>query len=67
MLVKNKNLLLEQEKWFRSIQEGNITIKKQLYTLQSSPTENKRQLIYKNNKLIGTKPFTIDNKNIINN
>ena len=31
-------------------------------------TENKRQLIYKNNKLIGTKPYIIDsNKNIVDN
>ncbi len=60
----NKSLILDQDKWFRSIKEGNITIKKQLYTLL--PTENKRQLIYKNNKLIATKPFIIDfNRNII--
>lgn len=64
LLNKNKNLLLEHEKWFRNIKEGNITIKKQLYTLL--PTENKRQLIYKNNKLIATKSFKINlTKNII--
>jgi len=64
LLNMNKSLILDQDKWFRSIKEGNITIKKQLYTLL--PTENKRQLIYKNNKLIATKPFIIDfNRNII--
>jgi|SRR5882757_6020309 len=65
LLKKGKSLILDQEKWFRSIEEANITIKNKIYTLL--PTENKRQLIYKNNKLIATKPFTIDNKNIINN
>ena len=29
----NKSLILDQDKWFRNISEGNITIKKQLYTL----------------------------------
>jgi hypothetical protein len=31
----------------------------QFYTIKV--TENKRELIFKNNKLIGTKPFKIDN------
>jgi hypothetical protein len=35
-----------------------------LYTLKI--TENKRQLIYKNNKLIGTKAYKIDSNKIIN-
>jgi hypothetical protein len=57
-------LILNQEKWFRNIEEGNITIKQQIYTLL--PTENKRQLIYKNNKMVGTKAFSIDlNRNLI--
>lgn len=50
---------LNQEKWFRSFTKGNITVKNQLYTLQV--TENKRRLVYKNNKLIGTTPFIINN------
>jgi hypothetical protein len=36
-----------------------------MYTLQV--TENKRKLIYENNKLIGTTPYIInENKEIIN-
>ena len=35
----------------------------QLYTLKV--TENKRELIYKNNKLIGTKAYKIDNSKVI--
>ncbi len=64
LLIKDKSLSLPQEKWFKDIENANITIKDQLYTLV--PTENKRELIYKNNKLINTKPFIIDNNNIIN-
>jgi DNA polymerase type B, organellar and viral len=64
LLNKNEKLILNQEKWFRNIEEGNITIKQQIYTLL--PTENKRQLIYKNNKMVGTKAFSIDlNRNLI--
>lgn len=54
-----KKLELTQEKWFRSIEQGNITIKDQIYSLQV--TESKRQLVYSDNKLINTIPFTIDN------
>lgn len=59
LLIKNNKLELNQVKWFKNIEEGNITLKNQIYTL--IPTENKRQLIYKNNELVDTKPFIIDN------
>jgi hypothetical protein len=63
LLIKDSSLDLDQELWFRSIEEGTITIKNQLYKLV--PTENKRQLIYSNNKFINTKPFTInENKSL---
>jgi hypothetical protein len=48
LLNKDKSLSLPQEKWFKDIKNGNITIKNQLYNLK--PTENKRKLIY-NNKI----------------
>lgn len=54
-----KKLELSQEKWFRSIEEGNITIKDQIYSLQV--TESKRQIVYSDDKLISTIPFTINN------
>lgn len=64
LLVKDTNLELKQDKWFNSLQEGSITIKEQLYKLV--PTDNKRQLIYFNNKLVNTKPFIIDeNKSLV--
>lgn len=58
----------EQEKWFNSIKQGNITIKNQKYTL--NVTGNKRHLMYENNLLVAlrswAKPLTIDlNKSII--
>jgi hypothetical protein len=58
LLIKNNKLELNQVKWFKNIEEGNIILKNQIYTL--IPTENKRQLIYKNNELVDTKPIIID-------
>ncbi len=52
---------MNQDKWFKSISEGNISVRDQVYTLIA--TENKRQLISDNNILLGTKPYTIDNNN----
>jgi len=57
LLNKDTSLILKQDKWFKSIEEGNINIKNQIYTLL--PTENKRQLMFENNKLINTKSFKI--------
>jgi hypothetical protein len=45
LLNKETSLSLRQEKWFKDLSLGNITIKDQLYTL--IPTLNKRELIYK--------------------
>lgn len=45
------------KKWFRSLEEGKITIKEQLYRLQQ--TDNKRENIFSNNRIIGTKPIKI--------
>jgi DNA polymerase type B, organellar and viral len=59
LLEENKSLKLEQTKWFRFISKGSITIKNQIYTLVA--TANKRKIIYKDKKLIGTKAFMIDN------
>ena len=57
LLKKDSKLELNQEKWFKSISDGDITIKDQIYTLTS--TDNKRELIYSDNLLINTKPFII--------
>ena len=57
--INNNSLELNQDKWFRSFEHGSITIKNQLYTLRA--TENKRKLVYEDNYLVRTVPFTINN------
>jgi hypothetical protein len=37
---------------------GNISVLEEVYTLQV--TENKRKLIYENNKLVGTSAYKIN-------
>ena len=64
MLSKDSSLVRTQTKWFKDIGLGQINVKDQLYTLKA--TSNKRQLVYDNdNKLVSTKPYTINDKNII--
>jgi hypothetical protein len=57
LLKKDALLLKHQNKWKRNLSEGHINILEQVYTLKV--TDNKRKLIYKNNKLIGTKAYKI--------
>ena len=54
-----QNIKLTHDKWFRSFEKGEILMKEQIYTL--TPTQNKRELIIKNNKIVNTKPYTINN------
>jgi len=61
LLIKNNSVVINQAKWFKSIEKGNITIKDQLYTLTA--TENKRELVYENGIMVGTKPFVIKELN----
>jgi hypothetical protein len=66
LLVKDFSIQKSQTKWTRNLTEGKIHLLNELYTLKV--TENKRKLIYKNNKLVGTKPYKIDsNKKIDTN
>ena len=58
LLFKDSEIIKKQNKWFKSIENTNITIKDQVYTL--TLTENKRELIFDNNKLIDTKAFKIE-------
>ena len=59
LLYKNSYMEIPNIKWFKSISNGNITIKDQLYSLKV--TANKRILIYDSNeKLINTKPIIIN-------
>ena len=65
LLNKDSKLESQQEKWYKDISSGKISIKDQIYTLKV--TGNKRELIYDNNKLINTKPIRINNKKEIIN
>lgn len=58
LLYKESNLKLNQEKWYRSFAKSTINIRETLYTLKV--TENKRALVYTNNKFVYTKPFVLD-------
>jgi hypothetical protein len=59
LLYKDTKIEKFQPKWYRNLSEGKIEIINQIYTL--SLNENKRKLVFnKNSKLIGTKPYKID-------
>jgi len=65
LLFKDSFLKRIQTKWRRNLSEGNMSILNEVYTLQV--TNNKRKLIYENNKLIGTIPYIInEEKEILN-
>jgi DNA polymerase type B, organellar and viral len=66
LLFKESLLQKLQTKWIKNLEEGNISVIKQLYTLKV--TNNKRKLVYdENDKLIGTVPYIInENKEILN-
>lgn len=65
LLIKDSKLELYHDKWFRNFEDSSIEIKNQMYTLVS--TENKRKLVYVENKLIDTTPFIINSDNKIIN
>ena len=58
LLVKNVFIEKSQTKWFRNLSEGKINLLNQIYTIKVN--DNKRELIYKNNKLIATKAYKIN-------
>jgi|SRR5882672_552883 len=60
LLVKDSKLEISQDKWYRDMSVGQVSIKKDIYTL--IVTDNKRKLIYDlNNKFIGTEPLLLKN------
>lgn len=58
LLIRNNKIELHHEKWFRSLSEGKISIKDQIYTLIA--TDNKRKFIFDHNKIVGTKPIILN-------
>lgn len=63
LLVLNSAQELTHEKWFRSFEDGNITIKDSIYTLRV--TANKRKNIYVDNIFTDTQPLVINNDEIV--
>lgn len=58
LLVKDFIIEKTQTKWSKNLTEGKIHLLNELYTLKT--TDNKRQLVYKNNKLVETKSYRIN-------
>lgn len=61
VINERSKLVKLQEKWYKNIVKGRILTKIEDYTLMA--TENKRKLVYKNNKLVKSVPYKyIDGK-----
>jgi len=59
LLVKDANLKISQEKWYRNVTDGNIKIIPEIYTLMIN--NQKRKLIYDNsNKFVDTTPIILN-------
>ena len=56
---------LMHSKTFKNIVDGNIEVKKQIYSLQV--TDSKREVIYEDGKFKYTKPYIISDDKVINN
>lgn len=63
LLVKDSFIRKFQTKWIKNISKGHVSIINGVYTLKV--TDNKRSLIYFNNKLTSTRPYIINNNEII--
>jgi hypothetical protein len=60
LLVKNSNIRISQNKWFRHLDQGSMEILYPKYTLKA--TGNKRDLVYnEDNRLVGSTPFHVSN------
>lgn len=64
LLIKDHSLSITQEKWFRDIGKGEITVKQSDFNYKLKPDSKnlKREMIYENDKFINTKPIKIDYK-----
>lgn len=63
LLNKNNSLKISHEKWYKNIEQGNISINNEIYTLIM--TDNKRKIIYdENNQFVDTKAIYLDKGNI---
>lgn len=58
LLVKDSSKEFTQDKWFKKMFDGDISITDVAYTLKA--TSNKRQIIYRNDIFENTKPYNYD-------
>lgn len=59
LLIKDSELELVNEKWFKDKESGTIEVRNEPYTL--TVTDSKRELIYDgNNRFVATEPYKID-------
>jgi len=58
LLHKDYKLTFKQNKWFKSLNNANIQILDQIYTIQT--TDSKRELNYSEGKFINTKALRLD-------
>ena len=64
LLKKDYEIKIKNEKWYKSWEKANITVKDDIYTLMA--TENKRKFIYDNNsKIIDKFPLNVENGIIV--
>ena len=57
LLILDSKKEISQSKWYKNVNEGDITINKIAYTLQI--TSNKREAVYVDGIFSGTKPFLL--------
>ena len=62
LLIKDSSKEFTQDKWYKKIIEGQITIAEVAYTLKA--TSNKRNSVYIDNIYSNTKPYKYDEINI---
>jgi len=62
LLIKDSSKHFTQEKWFKKVIEGQITVAEVAYTLKV--TSNKREAVYIDNVFTNTNPFNYDDINV---
>lgn len=66
LLQKDETLEINQEKWYKHIDEGHFSVNKEIYTLML--TDNKRELIFNSEGIfVDTKPYVLSDGKIIRN
>lgn len=58
LLIQGESIIVTQEKWFKNIQEGDISVNEIVYTLKV--TTNKREAIYIDGVYENTRPYYYD-------